>query len=179
MEVKLIDNEAGFWKLEEAWQELQSQGSIKNITMTWEWISTWWRVFRKDRDLAIIVAKHENQTVGIAPFIKRRIMYFKLLPYLRMELMASGENERDEICSDYLDFIIKRGWERKFIKAVFEYLYYSRDVTWNELLLSRIDTTSSTIPLVLELVESFGLKVDEIERFPCPYISLPLSFEEY
>jgi len=179
MKAELVSDEEQLWNLKEPWKDLQSLGAAKDITTTWQWMSTWWEVFREGRSLALLVVRDGEEVVGIAPFVRRSIRYFGLIPYTRMEFMASGEDEKDEICSDYLDFVIKDGREREVLEAIFEFLHHSRDISWDDLLLPVMRIESPTVPLLFDLAGKFRLTAREIRCIPCRYASLPDSFEEY
>lgn len=138
MNIDLIDGEKEFYELEGIWKSFQSQGFMKDITMTWEWISTWWSVFNKDRTLTILVVYENNEIVAIAPFVKRNIKHFYLLPYKRIEFLASGEDEFDEICSDYLDIIMESSKTQQIMEAIFQYLHDADNIFWDEIFLTRL-----------------------------------------
>jgi hypothetical protein len=179
MEVKLIHDEEGFQSLKKGWKELQSMGGVKNITVTWEWMSTWGEVCKKGRKVAVLIAEREGKLIGIAPLIKRKVKNFWFIPYERIELLASGEEERDDICSDYLDFIIRPGFEKGFLEAILRFLCHSRSIWWEELLLPKLDAESSTIPLLFDVISQFDLKIEKFDQELCPYAILPSSLETF
>jgi CelD/BcsL family acetyltransferase involved in cellulose biosynthesis len=177
MKVEVITEEARFWQLEPTWRELQSRGAAKDLTITWEWMSTWWEVFREGRDLAVLVVREGNEAVGICPLLRRRVTHFRFIPYARLELLASGEDEEDEIWSPYLDFVILPGREREVLEAVFRYL--RRLPGWHELLLPKMPADSPTVPIVLELARRARFSVEEVGRHPCLFVELPASLDDY
>ena len=179
VEVELVSDEKRFWDLKETWTEFQSGGVVKDITMTWEWMSTWWEVFKENRSLAVLIVRDGREVIGIAPFIRRRTRYFRLIPYIKLEFMGSGEDEEDEICSDYLNFIIRNGREQAVLDAIFKHLFYSGDIVCDELLLPRMYIESLFIPLMFDLVKELKLNIEELSRIPCLYANLPASFDEY
>ena len=185
MEVKVLRDQKQFLGLKEAWKNLQSLGAVKDITTTWEWMSTWWEVFNEDKNLAVLVVRDNDEVIGIAPFMQRKVKYFRLIPiknfrlrlipYMRMEFIASG----DDVCSDYLSFIVKEGREKEVLKSVFKYLCNSRDTRWDELVLYQMNAESTFIPLLYDLANELKLNIKEIDRDFCPYVNLPDSFEDY
>ncbi len=179
MQVDLVSDEKQFWELEKPWKELQSLGAVKDITTTWEWMSTWWEVFKDGRELAILVAKDGDKVVGIAPFIRRKIRYFHLIPYRRIEFIASGEDKKDKIYSEYLDFIIEDGREEEVLESVFQQLCRSGNIIWDELVLPRMKVESPVVPILYGLAEKFNLDIMESNRATFLYADLPDSFDGY
>jgi len=185
MDVRLINNQEQLMDIKEDWKKLQSEGAVKDITTTWEWMSTWWSVFNEGKELAVLVVSNGKEVIGIAPFMRKKVRYFRpipiknfpirMVPYLRLEFIASG----DEICSDYLNFIIEDGQEREFLDAIFEFLLNSDHIVWDEILLFQMDAESPFIPLLYDLADKYKLNIEEIDRMSCLYINLPNSFEEY
>jgi CelD/BcsL family acetyltransferase involved in cellulose biosynthesis len=179
VETRLITDENDFENLEPAWRKLESAGAIKDITVTWEWMSTWWDVFKYGRGLSILTFSEDGEIIGIAPFVSRKIKQFGLIPFRRVEFIASGEDERDEICSDYLDFIIRPGSESAVIDSLFSYLTHANDLAWDEVLLPRMLDSSTNIPLLQKLAKKHALILDEVNSIPCTYADLAESLDEY
>jgi CelD/BcsL family acetyltransferase involved in cellulose biosynthesis len=139
--VDAVTTRAGFEQLEPEWNALLNRSASNNIVLTFEWLSTWWQVFGEgERHLYILVAREGNHIVGIAPLLQRTIRHYNLLPYQRLEFLGSGEDEADEICSDYLDFIVEHGHEEPVLDALFGHIR-QRDVGY-ELLLTDVSAES-------------------------------------
>jgi len=179
MEIKTITDERDFKVLERAWRDLEAAGAVKDITVTWEWMSTWWDVFKDGRGLAVLLMSEGDEAIGIAPFISRTVRYFGMIPFKRLEFIASGEDEVDEICSDYLDFVIKPGREREVLDSLLTYLAVSKDLGWDELLLPRMLDDSPNLQLLRELAAKHSLNLEEVNIAPCTYADLSPSLEEY
>src|SRR5262249_13600629 len=101
-----------------------------------------------------------------------------VLPYRRLEFLASGEDEADEICSDYLDFILRRGREAEALEHIFKFL---REVAveWDELLLSDICADSLNLPLLEKICEADGTKCTVLSNSKSSYLPLDQDFESY
>ncbi len=109
----LITNEADFLELEKEWKALLPQTAADNIFLTWEWISTWWRVFGRDKSLHILTFRRGTELVGIAPLYIRKIRYYGILPLKALMFLGTGEKVR----SEYQDIIIKYGYEDEVVDA--------------------------------------------------------------
>jgi len=179
LKIKAVRSEKDFFALETTWKELHSAGAVKDITTTWEWMSTWWKVFREGRNLAVLVAHDGERPIGIAPFVQRRVRHFGLLPHRRLEFMASGEDKKDEICSDYLDFIVRPEHEEAFLDSVLDFLVHSGVFKWDELVLPQVRLDSPTCSFLREAAARYGLLAEETERSLCPIARLPASKADY
>src|SRR5262245_56250139 len=134
LKVEKVTTIEGFRELEAVWDRLLQQSASNSITLTFDWLSTWWEIFGEGRELYILVVRDGEMVIGIAPMGKRLVQHYGLLPFRRLEFLASGEEEADEICSDYLDFILQAGRESEALKAILESIYEAQD--WDEILLT-------------------------------------------
>jgi len=179
MQIQLITNNTQFKLLKNSWHNLQTNGAVKNITTSWEWMSTWWDVFHEDRELAILTFTKNEEVIGIAPFVKRKTRLLGFLPYVKLEFMASGEEEQDEICTDYLDIIVKKGYEQIVTESLFNYLIISNKIKWDELLLPRMDSESIIPSLKDQLARKYRIHIEKIKTSTCCYAKLPTSYENF
>ena len=66
--VRRIQTQEELLSLRSQWNALLSRSYTNDITLTWEWVSSWWRVFGDRRRLSILTAWDSEELVGIAPF---------------------------------------------------------------------------------------------------------------
>jgi CelD/BcsL family acetyltransferase involved in cellulose biosynthesis len=95
-----------FSKLKGEWGNLLENSDSNNIYLTWEWLHTWWAIFGKNCELALIEVREKGgNLIGIAPFkfSRRRVFAGKR----KMEFIGNGS----DITSEYLDIIVRRGYE--------------------------------------------------------------------
>jgi len=131
------------------------------------------------RRLRVGLFHHGERLVGLAPLLFRRHRYRFALPFRRLELMGSGENERDEICSDYLGVLAETGSERDVCKSLAEALASGRFGPWDELVMPAMDGRRALPGLLSEELRRAGLRADCQEVNACPFIPLPKSWDEY
>jgi CelD/BcsL family acetyltransferase involved in cellulose biosynthesis len=160
LSVEKITTLEGFTVLGAEWNELLARSVANTITLRHEWLTTWWDIFGEGRELCIILVRDNGTLIGIAPLLKRRIMQFGL-PLHRLEFLASGEDQADEICSDYLDFILKKGREDEAFAAIFSFL--NEDHSWDEISLKEIPASSPTFAALSKECETGSIKC-EIEN---------------
>jgi glycosyltransferase involved in cell wall biosynthesis/CelD/BcsL family acetyltransferase involved in cellulose biosynthesis len=114
------------------WRALYAACPQATVSTSWEWLFTWWEVFGAGRELKVLLARDAGKLVGIAPLLQRRVAGLGGVGHVRrLELLASGEPEADEIHTEYLEFLIEPGREAEVSKALWDGI--SRWKQWDEL----------------------------------------------
>lgn len=116
LKLQLLDYEGALSELKGAWQQLHREAEAPPF-LRWEWMSLWWDVYRARGDrLHLIAIRAGNELVALAPF------------YLQQEqgdclrFLGTGEAEREEVCSEYLDLMIRPGYEARSYELIAEFL---------------------------------------------------------
>jgi CelD/BcsL family acetyltransferase involved in cellulose biosynthesis len=177
LRIEKVTEEKAFEALREEWNHLLENSASNTLTLTHEWLSTWWEVFGEGRELYILVVRDEEQIIGIAPMLKRTIQHYGVLPFRRIEFLASGEDEADEICSEYLDFILLRGRESQALDLILHYIY-EKDTDWDEILLTNMAGESVNLPFVKGFCEDYGISLRQVIDEISIYLPLTKSFAE-
>ncbi len=175
IKIEKVTTRAAFARLESEWDALLRNSESDTITLTHAWLWTWWEVFRGGRQLCLLLAREDGELVGIAPLLKRRVRRYGV-SLRRVEFLASGEAEADEICSDYLDFIVQNGREREVLDAFLGYL--ERDSSWDELILTDIAGESPNLAPLRELGAARGLSFAVTREQTCIFVPLPATRDE-
>ena len=102
--VDVIDNGDHFGALRGEWSDLLQNSSSHNPFLSWEWLHAWWTHLGESRRLHILTVREDDgRLVGVAPLCGSRGRW----PWLsRLEFLATGWAG-----SDYLDLIVRRGYE--------------------------------------------------------------------
>jgi len=183
LRVEELVTDTQFEAIREEWNDLLSQSANNEITLTWEWIHTWWGVFKDDtRRLMILAVRDENNClVGIAPFQLRTVYPYWFLPAInQLSFLAFGEEEADEICTDYLNFIISRGCGVEVISKIWEYLTSDQADAWDEILLDAISRDSENVRHLCTVVESQSrYDYEEVVNGHCYFMKLPVSWDAF
>jgi CelD/BcsL family acetyltransferase involved in cellulose biosynthesis len=177
LSIEKATKEEEFEALAKEWNALVRASANDTLTLTHEWLTTWWEVFGEGRELYILLVRDGNELIGIAPMLKRTVQHYGVLPFRRIEFLASGEDEADEICSDYLDFILKRGREEEALNLILHYIY-ERDTDWDEVLLTDIAGDSVNLPFVKAFCEDSGIKMQQVRDEIAIFLPLTKKFEE-
>jgi len=179
--VEVIEDPARFTAIREAWDALLKGSCNNSLTVTWEWLSTWWQVYGAERSLRLIAVWHGETLVGAAPLLARHksVLHFGVLPFKRWELLASGESVGDEICSDYLDWIAAGGREGEVVALILDHLVKILGAEWQEILLPDISSNSTSLQQLQIACGNLGLVFEILKREQSPYIRLPETWDEY
>jgi CelD/BcsL family acetyltransferase involved in cellulose biosynthesis len=172
IQIKRI-SEFEFFGMEEAWNSLLRESSANNFFLSWEWLSQWWKHFRKGKELFILGFYDGNELSGIAPLFKERRLYFKHFPVWRVGFLGT-----EMVHSDYLDFIVKPGLEPEALTSLFEYFHGLQD-NWDVLELSDIKDGSPTLDYFAGLEGDIPYRISTRMGELCPYLALPSTLSAY
>ncbi len=167
-------------RLRPEWEQLleRSGGLLPSLTPTW--LITWWRVFgsHDGRRLRALVLRDGGELVAIFPLLERRQWHHRVVPMRRLELLASGEDQADEIFSEYLGPIVARGREDAAVDAFAAFLDEHRE-TWQEVVLTALDCGSPAVQRLEPALRARGFGCETREFGRCSHITLPRRWEDY
>jgi CelD/BcsL family acetyltransferase involved in cellulose biosynthesis len=158
------------------WNNILSQSESDSIFLTWEWVFNWWQVYGVGKELRVLVLRDQDEDediVAIAPFYVRTKKILGGLSINEIRFLGTGE----DVSPDYLDFIIKKGFENEAINAFIKYLAVKNG--WHVVNLTDMLSTSFTVKILQKVAADNRLMVESSERATCPYIQLLPDWEEY
>lgn len=178
MESKLTVNLIGeneFSAIKEDWGRLLQESSNNEFFLTWEWVWTWWQVYGKNKELLILCIKDDNDNlIGIVPYYIKKDKLFGIFSIKKILFLGIGEN----VCPEYLNIIVKNGFEKKAADGIIEYLLANKK-KWHIMLLNDIQEGHIIPNLILEKAQEKNLSaVKEKIKIPCIYVSLPKTWED-
>jgi CelD/BcsL family acetyltransferase involved in cellulose biosynthesis len=109
--IRHVDDTPAFAALRPHWNELLRSSAADSPFLTWEWLYAWWTHLAGSSRLDILTLYSGGTLVAIAPLR----LSSGLLP--TVEFLGTGEAG-----SDYLDVIVRRGWETTCLPALAEAL---------------------------------------------------------
>ena len=164
--------------LEPEWDDLLDRSWNQSIFLTWDWMYTWWEVYRDEsKELLVITVRGENgKLLCIAPLIKNRYAWKKFLTIRQIRFLGTGENEEDEVCSEYLDFIVDKSLNPELlVRPVIGWIMDQGD--WDELYLEQVKNGSCLDILIGSDLEK-GMLVTVRKMGDSYYLPLTTSWEE-
>ncbi|MEW6730926.1 MAG: GNAT family N-acetyltransferase [Acidobacteriota bacterium] len=165
--VTVIESNDDFAALRQQWRELLFHSTANTIFLTWEWLYTWWQHFKQERRLAVMLVKADQELVGIAPLFQEKARLRGLIPIKNLQWLGSGE-----VGSDYLNLIIKDGYEEQVCASVYNKICRYEN-QWDLLRLTALPERSA---IYKNFLNSFATDGEYLCRqgpeYICPYIEL-------
>jgi CelD/BcsL family acetyltransferase involved in cellulose biosynthesis len=104
----VVESVEDFTALEADWNSLLEASATSSPFLTWEWLSAWWRHLSGSSRLRIVTVYAANELIALAPLRLTSVARLACL-----DMLGTGEAG-----SDYLDVIIRRGWEAEGLDAI-------------------------------------------------------------
>ncbi|MEZ4709718.1 MAG: GNAT family N-acetyltransferase [Caldilineaceae bacterium] len=170
-------DQSGFDALESEWNALLQRSVFNNFFLTHEWQTTWWEYLGVG-ELWIVAFRSPdtNELVGIAPL-------YRTVTQTDAANGAPGKARLTLVgcidVSDYLDLIIKRGWEAQVYATLCNWLYSAAAPAWNILDLCNLPEESQTYRQFPALAQQAGCQVQVVQEDVAPQFVLPLRYEDY
>lgn len=149
------------------------------LTPSWLW--TWWRIFGRTgaRRLRVALFTNGPKLVGVAPLLTRPFVYRPGIPYRRLELLASGEPEEDEVCSEYLGVVSERGCEQAVVSSLTSALSQGTFGKWDEIVFPSMAADAPIPEMLARAFSREGWSTETATSGACPYVALPANWDEY
>jgi CelD/BcsL family acetyltransferase involved in cellulose biosynthesis len=177
--VTVIRDYQSFVTLESEWNDAVERARIPHPFLRHEWVRTWWESFGPSSRFArsghvgaqlhIIVVRHEERIVGIAPLMRENAVVYGL-PIRRIALIANDHTPR-------ADFVVA-GNEEDVYRAIWSSLADEMD-QWDVLQLTQLTRTSRTIPAMSRLASAAQLPIGTWTSSDSPYLELAGTWESY
>ena len=106
----VIVDAQGLAGLRAQWTGLLRESAADSPFLTWEWLYSWWIHLAGARRLCVVTVRAGHELIGVAPLAITR----RGVPWLsRLEFLGTGFAG-----SDYLDLIVRPGYEAVFLEAL-------------------------------------------------------------
>lgn len=180
---EVIHDAAALARLTVPWRALLDRSAAPSPSKTPTWLLAWWRQFGgvEGRKLCVI-AVHDATTgelIALIPLCRRTVMIRRVLPIRRLELLATGEEQADEILSDYTGAIVASGYEVEVAELTGRLLVAGQLGGFDHLVMSRMSGEDSFPCVLAAALGRAGLAAALEPEGSCPYVPLPSTFEAY
>lgn len=165
-----------------AWAALLPETATDEPVLSPTWMLAWWDVFggTDGRALrALCFHDPDGTLIGLAPLLARTVRHRGLLTFRRLELLCSGEDEADEICSDYLGLLARRGREGEVGAAIARALLDGTVGTWDELVLPAMSAASPVPDALVRALHDGDVHTTISEPSVCQAAALPATWDKY
>jgi CelD/BcsL family acetyltransferase involved in cellulose biosynthesis len=137
------------------WNKLVTRSETNSVFQTYEWISSWWKVFGAQRKLLVIAVYRDNRLAGIAPLMVEPAPGGLSI----IKFIADGN-------ADYCDFILAEPRE-PVLRAIVDFLAAQR-TEWRSICLNNIPQQSSTVEWLKSLCTEHHLPLLVCGQVDCP-----------
>jgi CelD/BcsL family acetyltransferase involved in cellulose biosynthesis len=164
-----------------AWRRLLERAVHAEPVRTPLWLLAWWRQFGQPdgRALRAVAVEEGGELVGLVPLALRGAAHRRAIPVRRVELLGTGEDEADEIASDYVGGLAIEGRQDDVARLVAHALVDGSLGEWDEL---RLPAMSGEDPLVSKLAEALrarGLAAAVTRSGEAHFVPLPETWSAY
>lgn len=184
MQITVIQEKEHLHGLRRPWNDLLLRCPLPSVYLTWEWLFTWWEVFGDaSRQLHILLVHDTHGKLkAIAPFLIHQKTVARMMMCNVLEFLGTGEEEQDEVCSNYLD-VMAEGTEELVFNAIVQYLREGLEQgKWHQISLRGLSRQSPLYALLTDprQVRYNGVSLS-IHTHPaaCAVIHLPAEWTEY
>jgi CelD/BcsL family acetyltransferase involved in cellulose biosynthesis len=170
MIVERIQSAEEFFQLRDEWKVLLEGSRSSCVFLTHEWLSTWWKHLREDRQLLLLAARENGRLIGVMPLAMRPPQYARMIPRI-LEFISSGI-----IGSDYLDAITLQGHETEILRG------FSHELCRMGLMLqfTQLRRDGCVVAALPEILRRDRWTASETTINVCPFIDLANhSWESY
>lgn len=178
---QIIDDAAGLDAVRGPWEELLERSALSEPTLAPAWLLPWWRVFGPldGRALRAALFWDGQRLAGLAPLCARPRRHRLGLPLAALDLLASGEDEADEIGSDYLGVIAERGAEPAIARGLCEALCSGALGPWDELRMPAMRGDDVLPVLLARELRAYGADARIELTGASPHVPLPSTWDAY
>jgi CelD/BcsL family acetyltransferase involved in cellulose biosynthesis len=177
-----VIREPGRWAtMAEQWRALSAVSPSACPTLDYYWLRTWWDVYggvysQAEDGLRIVTCRRGGRLVAALPLYDRRPAR-AWNGGRRLGFIGTGESEREEICSDYLDLLYRPEDREEATAGVWKLLVVALAGEYDFLELTDVSDTS---PLVQWARGDGARRHAEVSpRGACPIADLSGGFEAY
>ena len=107
--------------LESQWRQLEAQSDASFFT-TWSWIGCWLEGLEPHRQVQLLSATRNGQTVGLGLLLGHDGKRLKLLPSRGLYLHATGDNAHDELAVEHNGLLVHRDGAADIEQAMYQHL---------------------------------------------------------
>jgi CelD/BcsL family acetyltransferase involved in cellulose biosynthesis len=181
MRTEIVSDFARLEALAPAWRRLLDAADGPSLCSTPTWLAAWWRQFgaADGRRLRAVLFFDGTELVGLAPLSLRHTRHRGLLPVRRIELLATGEAQEEEICSDYVGVISAAAHAPEIARGVARLLADRALGDWDELRMPAMHGGDPFVEALFAALRGARIPVELRPQGECPIIPLPASWDAY
>lgn len=136
-----------------AWSALAAQSDTNSVFQTYEWMQSWWAVFRSEYEPLFVTVANESGLCGVAPMIVLRRSHDRIVRFL-------GDGR-----ADYCDFLTC-GDKAAVLESILDALLAG--TRWDVIELNNVPGSSRTIEMLRTICQARGYPMLAQDHYVCP-----------
>lgn len=178
LEVAVVSGREEFRALEVSWNRLLAESSANTFFLRWEWVWSWWEAFGSSiGTLHILLVRRGERVVGIGPFYRTGARAAGVVPIHRLLFLGTTVGSAGDIGSEYLDLIVHAHSGEGVVAAMSKHLL--RDHLFHEWVFLHVPVSAQGVAELVGHAKKTGYISEELQRWQCPYLALPESWEQF
>lgn len=154
------------------WNALLDESTSESFFLRWEWAYSFWRTIDTRRARLLVLLCHDGEDlVGIAPLYAYPTTFMRW-PVRKVTFLG------DRVGSDYMDFIVRPGYETRCCQSVLRHLQRDSFLQYDLIELDAVCSDSNLYRYVRDHNDAIA-SMSVTFRFQCPRAPLGTSFGEY
>ena len=176
---RVITSHEKFLELNSQWNELVERSVSGSFSSRFEWLETWLNCYGGIADSLYIILVYNDDAclIGAAPFFFSDLQT-KLNRYTEIRFIGTGEPEKIEVASEYLDILALAGMETIVCEAVIEGLL-DLPTKWDRLVAENILEDSVFIKYFIPIIQRCGYNHHSAETGQRFQIYMSKTWEHY
>jgi len=172
--VTLVHDESDLLALRGEWDALLRSSRSDSLFLTWEWISTWWRLYGDGRALHVLSARDDGgRLIGLAPLMRVHRRLLGVWPFEALEFIGQGA----DVTPEHLDFVAAPGLEADVVEAFARQICACEGVQLVDL--RPLSTVSPNLTYLERALAPAGGQVRRVPDSVCPVLMLPDTTEQF
>lgn len=150
---------------EKGWNALAAESPTRSIFQTYQWVSSWEKIFKEQCDPWYLSVEDRSGIVGVAPLMICRESLSKRV----VRFLGDGK-------ADYCDFLLA-GNRPAVLEKIFDPVFAAQD-RWDAIVLNGIPSESPTIPWIRAICRNAGYHLLERILYLSPVLLMKDRREE-
>ncbi|MFC1645691.1 GNAT family N-acetyltransferase [Candidatus Omnitrophota bacterium] len=164
--LELIQNEGKFYSMRDDWNRLLEKSGVDNPYLTHEWLSSWWKAYKDEKELIIVNFRDQGRIIGAIPLFLSKEMIFGV-PIKVINFFADHWGSMDLILTEK---------KAECVAEFFSWFHSSKIA--DVLILSRIPEVSENASIIEQAVMNRKLNYKKT-RLKNTVILLQGSWDDY
>jgi CelD/BcsL family acetyltransferase involved in cellulose biosynthesis len=176
LQVERISNLEGWRRLEHEWNALLQDSAADAVFLCWEWMDTWLEVYGDGGEWIILTVRDPNGwLLGVAPMMLDKGS--GIVGRWQRRLLLLGQ--KADTASEYLDWILRRGYESAAVESFAAFILSEKFVPWDILEFTSMRSDAASILLLIAAFKKRGVVITQNQTVTSPYMILPETWEAF